>query len=112
MSELEDKINGLLSNPGEMEKIASLAKSLMGGGSGASGEEAAQPDIDPGMLQKISGIMSRKSESSGNDKRLLEAMRPYLSEKRRGKVDKALKIAKLAGLAEIAMSEFGGDEDV
>ena len=37
-------------------------------------------------------------------------MRPYLSEKRRSKMDKAMKIAKLASIASIA-AQFGGDDD-
>lgn len=47
----------------------------------------------------------------GDDKkqRLLQAMEPYLSEKRRGKMDKALKIARLARIAKAAMGEEGGD---
>ena len=49
--------------------------------------------------------------NSGDDnkQRLLQAMEPYLSEKRRGKVDKALKIARLARIAKAAMGEEGGD---
>ena len=31
MSELEDKINSLLSDPEQMEKITQMARSLMGG---------------------------------------------------------------------------------
>ena len=40
MSELEDKINGILGDPAQMEKIAGLAKSLMGGGD--SGDAPAE----------------------------------------------------------------------
>lgn len=40
MSELEDKINGILGDPAQMEKIAGLAKSLMGGGD--SGDALAE----------------------------------------------------------------------
>lgn len=31
MSEFEDKLNELLNDPGQMERIAGIAKSLMGG---------------------------------------------------------------------------------
>ena len=51
--------------------------------------------------------------SPGNDKKaLLEAMKPYLSEKRRQKMDKALKIARLARIAGIAMGETEGSGNV
>ena len=34
-------------------------------------------------------------------------MKPFLSERRREKMDKAMKLARLAGLAGIAAAEFG-----
>ena len=111
MNEFEDRLNSLLSDPSQMEKIANIAKSIMGGEAPPAPEQ--DTGFDPAMLAKIGSIMSRGSGKSSKDKRLLEAMRPYLSEKRRSKMDKALKIAELAGIAEIAMSEFGGGgEDV
>ena len=86
MSDFEDKLNKLLNDPEEMERFAGFAKSLM------SGSEVEQPgpvsDIDPSMLKKISGMLSGKS-GAGRDAKLLEAMRPFLSEKRRGKMDRA-----------------------
>lgn len=54
--------------------------------------------------------MKSSEAKTSNDKKLLEAMRPYLSEKRRSKMDKAMKIAKLASIASIA-AQFGGDDD-
>jgi len=43
------------------------------------------------------------------ERALLEAMKPYLSEKRRSKMDRAMKLAKLARIARLAMGEMGGD---
>ena len=43
---------------------------------------------------------------------LLEAMKPYLAEKRRRKIDRAMKLARLASLAELAAGEMGEDDDV
>lgn len=109
MGDIEDMINGLLNDPGEMAKITELARSLMGGDKPRQ-PEPAQEGLDPGMLGRLSALMQK--DSGGDDKRLLEAMRPFMSEKRRSKMDKAMKIAKLASLAELAMTEFGGSEDV
>ena len=64
----------------------------------------------PSMLKKISGMLSGKG-GAGRDAKLLEAMRPFLSEKRRGKMDRAMKIARLAGIAELAAEKLGGDDD-
>lgn len=109
MSEFEDKLNELLNNPSQMERFASMAKSLMGGEMPMPSMPEA--DIDAGMLKKISSLMSGADVKSGKDKKLLEAMRPYLSEKRRSKMDKAMKIARLASIAELAATQLGGDED-
>ena len=48
----------------------------------------------------------------GRERKLLDAMRPYLSDKRRSKMDRAMKLARLAEIAEKAASEFGGEDDV
>ena len=108
MSEFEDKLNELLNDPGQMERIAGIAKSLMGGE--APPEAAPDTGLDEGFIKKISGLMKSSEAKTSNDKKLLEAMRPYPSEKRRSKMDKAMKIAKLASIASIA-AQFGGDDD-
>lgn len=109
MSELEDRINSILGNPEQMEKIMGMAKSLMGG----SEDTEPQPEnplsslgIDPAALGKISKLMNMGGQNSGKQP-LLEAMKPYLSEKRRLKMDKAMKIARIAKLAQFAMGEMG-----
>ena len=51
-----------------------------------------------------SGSVQNKEEQA-----LLAAMRPYLSEKRRRKMDRAMKLAQLARLARLAMGETEGD---
>lgn len=109
MSDFEDKLNKLLNDPKEMERFAGFAKSLMGGGEPEQ-ESAPMPVPEAGMLKKISGLMSGGGGSS-RDEKLLEAMKPYLSERRRGKMDRAMKIARMAHLAELAAGEFGGGND-
>ena len=127
MSELEDKINGILGDPAQMEKIAGLAKSLMGcGDCGTESAEKAKSTgggldslmqslggsdgaIDPAMLARLSRAFSSGAGEKKQERALLEAMKPYLSEKRRSKMDKAIKLARLASIARIAMGEMGGD---
>ena len=129
MSEFEDRINSVLNDPEQMNKIANLAKSLMGGdgqktapgdggmmgklgelakglsGGGSAGQES--PAIDPAMLGKIGRLMKAGNTQSSNERALLEAMKPYLTEKRRQKMDRALQLAKLARIARMAMGEMG-----
>ena len=104
MSEFEDKLNSVLGDPAQMEKIANLAKTLMGGDGGAP-----EPSPEPfgGLDIRIGKLMNNSGDD--NKQRLLQAMEPYLSEKRRGKMDKALKIARLARIAKASMGEEGGD---
>ncbi len=53
MDELEDKLNSILSDPGQMEKIAGLARTLVAGVGPESAPVAprgAAPGLDPGLL--------------------------------------------------------------
>lgn len=135
MSEFEDRINSILNDPDQMDKITNLAKTLMGGegsqtqsGPGNGGKEDGlgglaglarsflgdgdEGGLDPASLGKISRLIRESSGQDDEKRALLEAMKPYLSEKRRTKMDKALKIARLARIAKIAMGEMGENGDV
>ena len=124
MSELEDKIYEVLGDPEQMAQITRLAQSLMGSAGGAtdaasagmenaksSAKPAAMPDlaslgIDADMLSRITRLISSGSAQNADEQALLNAMRPYLSEKRRGKMDKAMKLARLARIARLAIGEM------
>lgn len=99
MSELEDRINSVLNDPGQMEQISKLAQSLMGGGDAGG--------IDTGVLSKLSSLAGNAGESGGKQA-LLNAMKPYLSEKRRMKLERAMRLASLAKIARLAFSETEG----
>ena len=112
MDELGDKLNAILENPGQLERITQAAKSIMGDKSqdGGASEKNDSDFLDPSMLKKIGSLMNKGA--AHDDKRmLLEAMKPYLSEKRRKKLNNAMKLAKLASLAEVALGEFKLDDD-
>lgn len=109
MSDFEDKLNKLLNDPDELERFAGFAKSLMSGGEEQE-KETAPPSAEPELLKSLGGLL-RSGAGGSRETRLLEAMRPYLSEKRRGKMDRALKLARLADLAERASESIGGDGD-
>ncbi len=113
MSELEDKLNSILADPAQMEKIAGMARALMGGGDEAPAPAAAPAEggFDAALLQKLSRAMQAGGAESGKERALLAAMEPYLSEKRRGKMERALRLAKLARLARFAMGEAGDGHD-
>ena len=120
MSELDDKLNSILSNPAMMQQIMSLAQAL-------NQSEAQQPQqqqqqqpppppvpqnqvqqanfassneraLNPNMLSKIAGIMQRSSIDK-NQEALLRALRPYLSKQKLDKLERAMHAAKMAGIA-------------
>ena len=120
MSEFEDKINAILGNPAEMEKITKLAAQIMGGGGAASSSPEAPQEtpvetpgldlggIDPELFGKIGRLLSQTG--GGSDKTaLLRAMGPYLSQDRRERMEKAMRFAKIAKLAGAAIREYGGE---
>lgn len=108
MDQMEDKLGAILGNPDMMQKIMSMAQSL-----GAAPEppkpapppETQQPEFDPAMLQKIMGF-ARQTGIDQNQHTLLKALEPYLSRQRIGKLEKAMRAAKLANLASSALGQF------
>lgn len=111
MDELENRISSVLSDPEQMEKITRLARSFMTG----SGDSASPPDSDSGsgsdaeMFSRISRLMCTGGDKEKKERAMLEAIAPYLSDKRRGKMEKALQIAKLVQIARLAMEEREGN---
>lgn len=139
MAELEEKLNAILGDQQAMGQIMALARSLSGGG-GQSGEgnevpleePASRPEdsarghdggmegmpdlaslfgqVDPAMLQ--TGMRLLREYQGGDDRNaaLLEALRPFLREERRAKLDRALQIARMTRLIRIGLSAAGGKE--
>lgn len=108
MDQMEDKLGAILGNPDMMQKIMSMAQSL-----GAAPEpqktspppELPSPEFDPAMLQKIMGF-ARQTGIDQNQHAFLKALGPFLSPQRIGKLEKAMRAAKLANLATSALGQF------
>lgn len=84
-------------------------------GDGGETQPPSEPQPEPASTQDSCARMLSAVRGSGRDsasRHLLEAMKPYLAEKRRGKIDRAMKLARLASLAELAAGEMGEDDDV
>lgn len=126
MSELEDKLNSILSSPEEMEKVSKMAQSLFGGEAGkpepaaknldlASLAQMLPKDLDLGSLGGMlpegldAGMLGKVMSSFGGQKSgnmaMLDAIRPHLAEKRQAKLAKAMQISKMAKIAQIAFTE-------
>lgn len=117
MSEFDEMLSSILSDPGQMKKIMSVAGSLMDSEKKESTqqegatqeEESSSKDNEPLSADLLSGlgnlplgnIMSAAKKVFGAGSKgvssektaLLTAMKPWMSEKRRNKLDRAVKIA-------------------
>lgn len=137
MSEFEEKLNAILSNPDALAQVASLAQSLnLGGGqeeSGGeeterSGGESAPSGGGPGGLDGLAGLGDLLGKldpkllerllpmagellggDSGGDERLqlLYALRPFLKPERRDKVERAVKAARFIRVGKKLLSVMG-----
>ena len=101
MDDFESKLGQILGNPEMMGKIMAMAQSF--GGQEAPPEpppqqETAMPEIDFATVQKLTGLMGKAGVDS-NQKALLSALSPYISGNRIHKLEKAMRAAKLAGVA-------------
>ena len=110
LDNMQQKLDSILGDPDMMQQIMSMAQSL--GNTESPKHEVPQPEppampqIDPAMLQKIIGIAGQTGIDH-NQRALLSALRPYLSGYRLGKLEKAMRAAKLATLASSFLGNGG-----
>ena len=117
MGEFEDKLNGILNNPQEMEKIIALARNFMGGGadSGPPPPPGSAPSgggtgglnldgllgglggLDPGLLQKL----ARGFAGGVGSAALLQSITPHLKSERQGQLKRAITIAQAVRVARV-----------
>ncbi len=108
MEGMEDKLGAILANPQMMQQIMSMAQSLSAAQEHPLPERneppaSVLPEFDPAMLQKIMGIAGNLGVDH-HQQALLRALRPYLSEYRIQKLEKAMRAAKLATAASSAFN--------
>ena len=110
MDGLEDKLSAILSNPDAMGKIAEMARSL---GMSPPEDGGTDTEAEEGLVRRAIGLLRTRSLSS-DENALLDALRPFLSVERQRRMDRAIKIARLASLASLAgeFAAFGGDDAV
>lgn len=111
MSELEEKLGNILSNPQLMQQIMGMAQAL---GASPPREEPRQPQeqppqmpkLDPKLLQHLAGI-ARQGVTDANQQALLKALSPYLSRDRVAKLERAMGAARMAGAASAFLNAGG-----
>ncbi len=104
MSEFEDKLHAILSDPAEMERIGRLASELMGGGAGSVPTDDGGGDGT--LLRRLGGLLG--GAGLGDKAELVNALSPYLRPDRRERLHRALRLAGVLRLAGTALREEGG----
>lgn len=108
MSELEEKLGALLANPQLMQQISSLVQA-MGQPSPSPPpptppQQPSEPDLS--QLQGLASLL-QSNRIDANQQALLRALSPYLSPWRVGKLERAMRASKMAGLASVLLRGDG-----
>lgn len=108
MSELEEKLGAMLSNPQLMQQISSLVQA-MGQPSPSPPpptppQQPSEPDLS--QLQGLASLL-QSNRIDTNQQALLRALTPYLSPWRVGKLERAMRASKMAGLASVFLRGDG-----
>lgn len=115
MSELEEKLGAVLSNPQLMQQILSMAQALGSGQGQVQKQEPPKqqessapllPNLDPRMLQSLAGL-AQQGGVDQNQQALLQALSPYLSQTKVGKLERAMRASRMAGAASAFLSAGG-----
>ncbi len=106
MDGLEEKLNSILNDPKMMQQLMSMAQSLGANANQDSPGPQSKSEIDPAMLQQFVGL-ARQSGIDEQQQALLKALCPYLSRDRITKLEKAMRAAKMARIASVALGHRG-----
>ena len=106
MEDMESKLGAILGNPQMMQQIMSLAQNFQSEPVPAPPPEESSPPLDLSSVQKIASMMG-KTNIDSRQKALLQALGPYLSNQRIQKLEKAMRAAKLAGMASVFFGSIG-----
>ena len=109
MSELEEKLNALMSNPQLMQQIAALAQTMGQAEPEPPTQEQpafSMPAMDPQQMQSIFQAVSHSGVDQ-NQQALLHALSPYLSASRIHKLERAMRASRMAGAASAFLNSGG-----
>ena len=120
MDEMQSKLNAILGDPQMMQQIMSMAQAMNQQNpepvpqaetapppkQEMPAPSATQQMPDAAMLQRIAGF-ARQAGVDKNQQALLRALSPYLSRERITKLEKAMRAAKIAGVAATALGGSG-----
>lgn len=109
MSELEDKLKALMGNPQLMQQIVGMAQAMGSQAQDSQPQEPTPTGIPPLDTAQLQAIMQAAKQTGvdRNQQELLHALSPYLSNGRISKLERAMRAAKLAGVASSFMNSGG-----
>ncbi len=105
MENLDEALDKLLNDPDVMAQVMNVAQSL--------GSKLPQDAPEPKNSDvPIQGLSSMLTQLQGDNRHtaLFQALRPYLSPKRREKLEKAMQLARLSSLASFALQHTDREE--
>lgn len=108
MSELEEKLGSVLSNPQLMQQIREMAQSL-GNQPPTEPPPAPPPEstgFDPALLEGLAQF-ARCNQVDNDQRTLLHALGPYLSQQRVNKLERAMRASQLAAAASAFLNTGG-----
>ena len=126
MSELQDKLNSLLSDPAGMAQVVQLAQQLSStmepsaAPTPQSGAPSPPPSpnpppstalpggIDLSTVSRFLPMLQALSSDQSHSMQLLNALRPYLKEEKQGKVERAARLARLITVGKRFLTEWEG----
>lgn len=106
MEDMESQLGAILGNPQMMQQIMSIAQNFQSETEAKPPPAESGPEIDFAMVQKLTSLIG-KTGIDGQQRALLQALSPYLSGQRIHKLEKAMRAAKLAGMASVFLSNAG-----
>lgn len=111
MDTLEDKLGSILNNPQMMQQIMGLAQAL--NQPAQQSEPPKQPAVpsrsaapEASAMSRITGMVNRGNLDS-EQRSLLNALSPYLSKEKIGKLERAMKAEKMARMASSFLNAGG-----
>lgn len=97
MEDINAKISQLLNDPEGMDRLRKMAESVLGGAE--KPPEPAVPALPDFDMTRIIPLLSKlNSRATDNRTALLLALRPHLSERRQERLDRAVKLLKVADM--------------
>lgn len=126
MSELQDKLNSLLSDPAGMAQVVQLAQQLSStmepsaAPTPQSGAPTPPPSpnpppstalpggIDLSTVSRFLPMLQALSSDQSHSMQLLNVLRPYLKEEKQGKVERAARLARLITVGKRFLTEWEG----